>query len=377
MGRFTSKVDMNGCGGTLIGPNVVLSAGHCGSYAGSTVTIGTTRVAVVQSRRHPSFNSNTIENDFYLHQLTSPVTTTGAQVTLNTNAALPTAGQALTTLGLGLTSDGGRPASSLRDVVVSAISDANCLQAYGSSVFKSNVMFCAGDSGKDACQGDSGGPIVIRDGSNHVLTGVVSFGYGCADPNYPGVYARVSSAFAWITSVACTEWGGSVNGACGSTPVPAPTLAPVTPTSAPVPAPTQAPVTPTSAPAPAPTLAPVTPTSAPVPAPTRAPVASPPTSGPCTVLSVKFKTDLWPGENFIKLYNERSTIWDYKFSAKNTKYQFSRCIPNNDCTVLDVTDTKGDGLLGKGSLQVKYGSNVLFNGWNLGYGYDFYLGNLC
>jgi trypsin len=239
MDRIMFTVNMNnGCGGTLIGPNVVLSAGHCGSCLGMTVTIGATQVVVIQSRRHSSYNSKTIEYDFYLHQLRSPVTTTGAQVTLNTNGALPTAGQSLTALGVGLTSAGGSPASSLRDVVVPALRKANCVKAYGSSRFKSNVMFCAGQGGKDSCQGDSGGPIVIRNGLSHVLTGVVSWGYGCADPKYPGVYARVSSAIAWITSVACTEWGGSVNGVCASAPVPTPTPAPVAPTtSAPVPAP--------------------------------------------------------------------------------------------------------------------------------------------
>jgi hypothetical protein len=95
------------------------------------------------------------------------------------------------------------------------------------------------------------------------------------------------------------------------------------------------------------------------------------------MLSVKFRTDPWPEETFIQLYNGRGTLWDYKFSAKNTIYQFSQCIPNNDCTVLDVTDTKGDGLLGRGSLRVTYGSKLLFNGWNLGYGFDVNLGNLC
>ena len=64
-------------------------------------------------------------------------------------------------------------------------------------------MLCAGvinTGGKDSCQGDSGGPLVVSLGGQWNLAGIVSFGVGCADPQYPGVYTRVSNFINWINS---------------------------------------------------------------------------------------------------------------------------------------------------------------------------------
>merc|ERR1712072_646207 len=97
-------------------------------------------------------------------------------------------------------------------------------------------MLCAGDQsdgGEDACQGDSGGPIVKRQYSKtkkrfiDTYVGVVSWGYGCADKNYPGVYARVSKANQWIKNVVCDEWNQNDAKFCPQKkPTLAPTMAP-------------------------------------------------------------------------------------------------------------------------------------------------------
>ena len=71
---------------------------------------------------------------------------------------------------------------------------------YSSSLITS-TMICAADTGKDSCQGDSGGPLIVKGSDSfYKICGLVSFGYKCAEPNAPGVYARVQAQLDWIKS---------------------------------------------------------------------------------------------------------------------------------------------------------------------------------
>ena len=58
-------------------------------------------------------------------------------------------------------------------------------------------MFSFLDTGAGPCSGDTGGPLVDANG---YVVGLVSWGYGCAAPNYPGVYARMTSVLDWVNA---------------------------------------------------------------------------------------------------------------------------------------------------------------------------------
>lgn len=85
------------------------------------------------------------------------------------------------------------------------VDQPTCKNALGPRI--SDSMLCAGGKkGEDACQGDSGGPMVVLRGEKQpVLTGVVSWGRGCARAGLPGVYTRVSRFRAWLRGFLSTE----------------------------------------------------------------------------------------------------------------------------------------------------------------------------
>ena len=61
-------------------------------------------------------------------------------------------------------------------------------------------MICAGAGGQDACSGDAGGPLTCDGDDDIVHCGIVSWGYGCANEGYPGVYAETSQLLDFINA---------------------------------------------------------------------------------------------------------------------------------------------------------------------------------
>ncbi len=91
---------------------------------------------------------------------------------------------------------GGNDLYKLRQVDLSIVSNSQCNTAYQGGI--TNGMLCATAPQKDSCQGDSGGPLLGKSGSSWVQLGIVSFGIGCANDKYPGVYTRTDQYLNWI-----------------------------------------------------------------------------------------------------------------------------------------------------------------------------------
>ncbi|XP_041637464.1 coagulation factor X-like [Cheilinus undulatus] len=209
-----NEEDRGFCGGTILNEYIILTAAHCMNQSryiyiklGEFDVFeddGNEAVHMVETIvTHRGFNPNTYHNDIALIKVATPIKFTRYILP----ACLPEADFAEKVLmkepnglvsGFGRIGEGQQTSPTLKRLAVPYIDRHICIESTPLRI--SQRMFCAGydTEAKDACQGDSGGPHVTRYGSTFFVTGVVSWGEGCARRGKFGVYTQVSKYIRWI-----------------------------------------------------------------------------------------------------------------------------------------------------------------------------------
>ena len=220
------------CSGTILSDNYILTAAHCCLDKVNTyVAIGEhdranhsdqVYMTVFGAQNfiiHPNYSSDSKNFDACLIKTNQSIFETAARqgcgdgcvnaVCLPTEA--PQYGDACWVAGWGMTSSGGPLAAKLQSAGVNLMSEEYCLAHSTEGFSIESDEMCAGipdmnangftDGGVDSCQGDSGGPLVCKNMyGDAVLTGIVSWGNGCAAEGSPGVYGNVFSYMDWINA---------------------------------------------------------------------------------------------------------------------------------------------------------------------------------
>ncbi|XP_075056136.1 coagulation factor X [Mixophyes fleayi] len=205
------------CGGTILSKQFILTAAHCMNqtkyfkvvvgdlnrlkHEGTESTHKVEKIIV-----HPKFVKETYDFDIAVIKLKEAINFTDNIIA----ACLPdpdfaeqvlVKGEAGLVSGFGRIHERGVQATKLQKLQVPYISRETCIQSSKHRITEN--MFCAGYNTelKDACQGDSGGPHVTQYKDVFFVTGIVSWGEGCAQQGKYGIYTKVSNLHKWLKGV--------------------------------------------------------------------------------------------------------------------------------------------------------------------------------
>jgi hypothetical protein len=161
------------------------------------------------ARFHASYSPDTLLNDISLFTLPSASSFTPVALDWGDRGASDV-GRAVVVMGFGVTwpqhwstsSSDATTSDFLLRVRLGVVDASWCDDG---STYNAATQLCAGAlaGGRDSCQGDSGGPVValLSGGDGWAMgtqVGLVSYGYGCAQPNSPGGYTRISAFIPWL-----------------------------------------------------------------------------------------------------------------------------------------------------------------------------------
>jgi secreted trypsin-like serine protease len=201
------------CTGTLIAPNVVITAGHCYDPTEplpDNVLIGTSSlaspgdgetIAIARGIVYPDADNT---EDVAVLVLAQPATRAPRAIATGWAAADIANGAAVALVGYGATNSAGDHFIDALQEASSTITDFNCSVSPGCNTAAQPAgELGAGGKGVDTCPGDSGGPLYLTTAYGAFLAGVTSRSYdnahvSCSDG---GIYERPDKFIDWIQDV--------------------------------------------------------------------------------------------------------------------------------------------------------------------------------
>ncbi|XP_011180889.2 vitellin-degrading protease [Zeugodacus cucurbitae] len=193
------------CGGSIIGQKLVLTAAHCIfkdlldkyeiQYGVTNVASRKNLIKVTDIITHENFDTVTIDYDVALVILATPIPLGANAKIIALASNNPAAGTNAIVSGWGQADENGPTVQILKRLTAEVVAQHVCQEKYREIDDITSRMICAGlVGGEGTCGGDSGGPLV----ENSVQVGIVSWGVGCAHPDFPGVYSSVANLRDWI-----------------------------------------------------------------------------------------------------------------------------------------------------------------------------------